>query len=165
MSELIDAVIRTRKIAGQIAVNSLKNIDGISETKLRDKIVSEIKNHKELFPKGYYSPPPAGIGVIFDKMPFDRFKYDSLRNPSFWPKENLYFEKESVGMVYFSPVDRKTSMIGDIGFTFYRGDKKEIKKHIKKSYEALLAVAKHTEVGMKFSELCSFASNSFKNKL
>ena len=150
MSNLIDAIIQTRKTATRIALKSLENITGITETELRDKIISEIKNQKEIYPEGYYSPPPYGIGVIFDQKPFVRFKYDSLRNPDFWPKENSFFEKESVGMVYFSPVDRKTSMIGDVGFTFYGGDNEEIKEHIKKCYAAILEIAKYAEVGMKF---------------
>jgi len=164
MSDLIDAVIRTRKIAEQIAIKSLEDIAGISEAGLRDKIISEVKNHTEIFSEGYYSPPPLGIGVIFNEKPFDRFKYDSLRNPDFWPKENSHFKQETVGMVYFSPVDRKTGMIGDIGFTFYLGDSEEIKQHIKNCYSAILDVAKHAEVGMTFSGLCSFASSHFANK-
>ncbi len=162
MSDLIDAVVHTRKTAEQIAVESLGDLLGISEAGLRDKILTEIGRNTEIHSEGYYSPPPGGIGVIFDQAPFSRLKYDSLRNPDFWPKDNIFFEKETVGMVYFSPVDRNTSMIGDIGFTFYTGDNIEIQKHIMKCHSAILGIAEHSQIGMKFSELCLYASNYFK---
>src|SRR3990167_1390121 len=164
MLELIDAIIKTRETVSDIFVKSLVNLEGNSEVEIVKKILTEIKNHNEIFPEGWYSPPPAGVAVLLDQKPFERLKYDSLRNPDFWPKENLRLEKETVGLVFFSPIDRKTNMIGDIGFTLYRGDNQKIKSHLRKSYAAILEIAKYAEIGMKFSELCSFADQSFKNK-
>jgi hypothetical protein len=163
MSDLIDSVKKTREITSSIFVKSLTNIEGDSEIQIKEKILSEIKNHSEIYPEGWYSPPPSGISILLDKKPFERLKYDSLRKPEFWPKEDIRLEKESVGMIYASSVNCKTNMIGDIGFSFYRGDNDEIKKHIQKSYEAILEIAKHAEVGMTFSQLCSFADNLLKN--
>lgn len=163
MSDLINAVKKAREITSNIFVKSLINLEGNSEVEIREKIFSEIKNHNEIFSEGWYSPPPLGVTVLLDQKPFKRLAYDSLRNPDFWPKKDLYLEKESVGMIFFSPVDRKTNMIGDIGFTLYRGDNKEIKEHIKKSYYTILEIAKYAQVGMTFSELCSFTDNLVKN--
>ena len=165
MSATIDAIVRTRKIASDILTESLKNIEGLSEVKIREKILTEIKKHTNIFPEGYYNPPPFGTVVLADQKPFKRLKYDSLRNPDFWSKENSFVEKESVVMIYLSPVDRKTNMIGDIGLTIYAGNNQEIKKHIKKSYNATLSIAKHAEVGMTFSELCEFAKNLFEGSV
>jgi len=164
MSNLIDSIIKTRTLAGNIFVNSLTNLDGLSELGIKEKIASEIQNHNEIFPEGWYNPPPAGISVILDQKPFKRLQYDNLRQPVFWPRADLIFEKETVAMVYCSPIDRKTGMLADIGLTIYRGENGAIKQHIKNSYQAILAIAKHAEVGMKFSGLCAFASNSFENK-
>lgn len=164
MSELIEAIIRTRKTTAGIFADSLVNIDGLSEVEIAQKILSEVKKHGEIFPEGWYNPPAGGAGILFDHEPFKRLEYDSLRKPEYWPKEDSHFEKDTAGLVYFSPIDQKTGMIGDIGFTLYVGDDKEIREHIKNSYNAILEIAKHAEVGMKFPELCAYANNSFQGK-
>src|SRR4051812_18542827 len=94
---LINSIINTRKLGATIFVNALTNLDGLSELAIKEKLVSEIKKHNEIFPDGWYNPPPSGIAVILDQKPFKRLLYDSLRNPIFWPQENLCLEKETVG--------------------------------------------------------------------
>jgi hypothetical protein len=163
MSDLIDTIIKTREIAEDIAIKSLDSVLGISETSLRDKIISKTANHQEIFPKGWYDPPASGVGILFDQAPFARLQFNSLRDPVSWPVATSNFQKESVGIVYFSIVDRETDMIGDIGLTIYNGNNPEIRNHIKKSYETILLVAKHAKVGMKFSELSNFAFDLLKN--
>src|SRR3989344_5057776 len=101
MSDLIAKIIQTRKTAEEIAIKSLESIDGTSEAELRDRILNEMKAHSELFPEGYYSPPPGGIGVIWDHAPFKRLRYDTLRDPAYWPNNENRFGKETVGVVYF----------------------------------------------------------------
>ena len=164
MADKIDAVVKTREITGKIFVASLVRIDNLSEIEVAEKILQETKNYPGVFPEGYYNPPPAGVAVIFDQKPFDRVKYDSLRLPEFWPSSTFKFSKESVGMIYFSPLDRETNMLGDLGCTIYRGEDPEIKEHIKKCYYAMLAIAEHTQVGMSFSDICSFTTNFIKDK-
>jgi hypothetical protein len=132
---------------------------------VRDKILAGVKNHSELFPLGWYDPPQGGVGILFDEKPFKRLQFDSLRKSEYWPNETSKFEKETVGMIYLSPIDRKTNMIGDIGFIVYRGEDAEIKKHIKTCYDIILGIAEHAEIGMSFSELCTFAKKSYKDKL
>ncbi len=165
MSEIIDSVIKTRKISEQIALKSLTEIEGISEAELKDRIILEFTKHSEIFEEGYYSPPPKGIAVLFAEKPFDRFRYDNLRNPKYWSNDQFKFNKNTVGMIYFSPVNCKTNMIGDIGFTFYIGDDEKIKQHIKNCYNAILDIAKYIQIGMKFRDICVFANNFLKNKL
>jgi len=165
MSDLIQAIIKTRKDTADIFTKSLKDIDGLSEVEICDKILFEVKDCKEMFPKGWYDPPEKGVAVLLDQKPFKRLEFNSLRNPVFWPKKDFRFDKETVGIIYFSPVERKTNMIGDIGFTLYKGEDDRIKKHIKESYIAILRIAEHATVGMKFSELSAFASNLLKDKL
>jgi hypothetical protein len=164
MSDLIETIIRTRKIASEIACKSLINIEGISEVELRERILSEVATHSELYPKGWYDPPQDGISVLFAQKPFARLIFNSMRNPKFWPNENSKFTKDTVGIVYLSPVDVKTGMLGDIAFTIYNGNEEEIKNHIRKCYKAILKVAKHAEVGMKFSDLYKYAINSFADE-
>ena len=164
MISLIDAVIQTRKISAEIAAQSLSSIDNVSEIEIHKLIVSKMSNYESIFPNGWYDPPPGGASVLFDESPFERLKYDSLRNPIYWPSETSIFKKETVGSIYFSPVDRKTGMMGDIGFTIYRGDNEEIKQHLKNVYTSIFEIAKHVEVGIKISDLCLFAKNLFQNK-
>ena len=165
MSNLIDKVIRTRKITEDILIKSLSSIDGLTEIEIHKKLLEELEKHTELFPEGYYSPPPAGIAVILDQKPFKRLHYDSLRNSLYWPNNSSKFEPETVAMVYLSPIDRETNMIGDMGLTIYRGSDSLIKEHVKMSYEGILNIAKHAQIGMTFKELCTFATDSFEGKL
>lgn len=165
MSNLIDAIIGTRKTAEQIVIKSLTDIDNASEVLLRERILALIKTHNELYETGWYAPPPSGISILFDTAPFKRLQFESLRNEESFPSEESVFKKESVGIIYLSPVDLKTNMIGDIGFTIYNGNNEQIKKHIDRCYHTTLAIAEHAEVGMRFKELYSFAMDLFKKKL
>ena len=166
MSDLIETIAKTREIAAEIAVKSLANIDNISEFQLSEKILSNVLDYDYLYPKGWYDPPIGGVSVLFDKAPFKRLLYDSLRSPEYFPSEKNIFEKEMVGSIYFSPVNKITNTLADIGFTIYRGENEEIKKHLKKTYDTVLKIARYAEVGMKFSDLCVFANELFnKNNL
>lgn len=164
MSDFIKAIKETREIASEIANKSLLNIKHLSEVELREKILSEVLLHNNLFPKGWYDPPPSGVGILFDATPFKRLQFSSLRDEKCFPNKNCTFENESVGMVYFSPIDKVTNMIGDIGLTVYNGNNEKIKQHIKKCYDTTYAIADYAKVGMTFSELFSFAMDLFKNE-
>lgn len=164
MSELIDSIIKTREATAGIFAKSLIDINGLSEIGIGEKILTEVKKNNDIFPEGWYSPPPKGVAILLDHEPFERLKFQTLREASAWPNGTSTFEKESVGMIFFSPVHRKTNMIGDIGFTLYRGENKEIKRHIKKSYYAILKIAEHAKVGMSFPDLHKFATNLLKKE-
>ena len=163
MSDLIDSIKKTRELTADIFVKSLVDLKDKSEFEIAQKILLEVKNHNEIFSEGWYSPPSFGVAVLLDSMPYKRLEYDSLRKPEFEPSHDIYFGKETVGMIFFSPIDKKTNMIGDIGFTVYNGTNKEIQNHLKNSYKAILDIAKHAKVGMTFDEVCSFADNRLKN--
>ena len=165
MSDLIDVIIKTRKTAADIFVKSLIDINGKSEVEIKKKILSEIKNHHELFPGGWYDPPPDGICVLLGQKPFKRLQFETLRKPVAWPNEAFKFEKETVGIFYISPVDRKTGMVGDKGLTIYNGDDKEVREHLQRCYDITFQIAEKAKVGMKFSELYKVAYNLFKDNL
>lgn len=165
MSNKIDAIIKTRKIAADILVKSLVNIYGKSEIEIREKILKEISTRADIYGEGWYSPPPFGVCVLLDGNPYTRLQFKSLRNPSAWPIENSLLEKESVGIVYLSPVDKTTGMLGDIGLTIYNGENKEIKEHIRKCYQVIRAIAEKAEVGMHFNDLYKVADGLFENNL
>ncbi|HEU0085828.1 MAG TPA: hypothetical protein VFQ59_02615 [Candidatus Paceibacterota bacterium] len=164
MSELIRAIKETRLSAVKIATNIVKDIDGKSEVEVRDLILKEMANNPEMYPMGWYDPPLGGVGVLFDTVPFTRLQFESLRLPEYFPRDNFTFEKESVGMIYLSPVNKSTNMIGDFGFTLYKGEDEATKDHIRVCYETILDIAKHAEVGMDFEELCNYAKDTFEQK-
>lgn len=165
MPDLIETIIKTRETAADIFAKSLINLDGFSELEIKEKLVSEIKKHNEIFPDGWYDPPPSGIVVLFAQKPFTRLLYETNRKQDYWPQETFTFNAETVGNIYISPVSKQTNMFGDIGFTFYQGTDEKIKEHLKHCYFAILEIAEYTQVGMKFSEICDFALNIYKNKL
>ncbi|MEI7425281.1 MAG: hypothetical protein WCK10_04160, partial [Candidatus Staskawiczbacteria bacterium] len=78
MSNLIETIIKTRELTADILTKSLVNIENNTETEIAQKILSEVKNHKEIFQEGWYSPPPFGVAVLLDEKPFKRLEYDSL---------------------------------------------------------------------------------------
>ena len=79
----IDAVIQTRKISEEIAAKVLGDIDGKSESQVAEELFAEMKNRSEIFPTGWYDPPPGGVSILFDEAPFERLKFDSLRNSKY----------------------------------------------------------------------------------
>jgi len=67
MSELIDAIIKTRETTADIFAKALVNINGLSEFEIGEKILAEVAKHNEMFPEGWYSPPPKGVAVLLDQ--------------------------------------------------------------------------------------------------
>lgn len=164
MPDNIQSIIHARNLTAEILKKSLVGIDNLSEYEVREKILLEMQKYPELFSGGWYNPPPSGIVVLFGDKPYNRLQYDTLRKKDYWPAKNIFKTTESVGMTYISPVNKKTGMFGDIGFTFYLGQNEKIKTHLRNSYFAILEIAKHAEPGMKFSELCGLAFKIYQHK-
>ncbi|HEY4494364.1 MAG TPA: hypothetical protein VJB95_02980 [Candidatus Paceibacterota bacterium] len=162
MSDVIDAVIKTRKLSADVATQSLVNIENISEIELHRRILDEMSACDTIFPAGWYEPPQGGVSVLFDIAPFSRLLYGTLRDPEFLPSETHKFTKEAVGSIYFSPVNKTTKTLADIGFTIYRGQNREIKNHLKKTYNIVHKIAERVRIGMRFSDLCIFATELFQ---
>ena len=101
--------------------------------------------------------------VLFDVAPYARLQFESLRSEKSWPIESI-FTRESVGLVYMSPVDKRTSMIGDIGLAVYKGEENQIIDHIKTCRDMVIAAAELAEIGMEFRELFHSAISLFKKR-
>ncbi len=143
---------------------SLHDLRGRSEAQVRDEILEKTSLHAELFESGWYDPPTGGVAVLFDTAPYSRLQFESLRNPESFPSESKYFESESVGIVYASPVERATGMFGDIGFTIYQGENEEIRNHIRVVHDLVLEAAESAAVGMKFCDLYAASQRLFADK-
>lgn len=163
MSNRLDSIEETRETAAQIVAELLSGIDRISEADFSERLKRKIAEHPELYPDGWYDPPPSGIAALWATAPFTRLQFSSLRDKPYWPSDTRFTE-ESVGMVYCSPVKKETGLLGDFGCTLYRGSDERVRAHIRNSFEAIYAIAEQASIGMKFSELFSIAGKIFKER-
>ncbi|MEK7092305.1 MAG: hypothetical protein AAB907_01635 [Patescibacteria group bacterium] len=90
---------QTRKVSSDSLLRTLTKAlgtnDPISESQFRDFWLSELRTHKELFPDGWYTPPPHGIGVLFGNgSNFMRTNHRSLRPEENWPKSDIFWTKK-----------------------------------------------------------------------
>lgn len=159
---MIEAVVSARALTTNILAEALRGINGQSEGEIRDRILHLLASHKELYPQGWYDPPLGGTGILFAEKPYERLKFETLRDPTYCPSADVRFTPESVGMVYASSVDRATGMIGDAGLTIYTGKDNAVREHIHSCLSVMRAVADHAAVGMKFSDLYAYAMRHFK---
>lgn len=163
-AERIAAVEATRETASDILAQALAPVAGKSEAEVRDEILRMLAANKAFCPSGWYDPPSGGVAALFGAPPdYERLKFQSLRDPDSFPGENRLFD-ESVGIVYVSPVDRATGMIGDTGLTLYRGKDAAIRDHIRASRDLLLVAAERAEVGMRFRDLYESSMQLFREK-
>ena len=157
------------KVTRGIAAESLQKVlakllfkqKPISEVDLRDAWLFELRKHKEIFPDGWYTPPPHGIGVLFaTEDNADRLKFTSLRHQDYWPKENIFLDREKgFALFYCSPVDKKSGIIGDFGLSIYFGKNKKIIKVITEYLKILTSIFKHIALGMRLADVHIFAKN------
>lgn len=158
----------TRDLAARAAYKALdkllKDDDVISELGFREAWLNELRKSKELFPDGWYMPPPHGMGVLFaTDLNSERIKFDSLRNKKYWPRKDVYLDREKgLVVLYVSPVDKKSFIIGDFGLTLYFGDQKDMKKSFKKYLGLINDVFDHARLGMSFSELNLYSQKIFE---
>jgi hypothetical protein len=89
-----------------------------------------------------------------------RLDFDSLRKPENWPRDDRFQDSETVGLIYVSPVDRASGMIGDFGLTFYRGEDKAIRRHLRLAYKITNLMAEYATVGMKLRDLFEFGQKT-----
>lgn len=141
----------------------LQKSNPISEVNLRDNWWAEMKKSQNIFPNGWYMPPPNGIGVLFGTEDnYQRMNYQSLRPPESWPQNDIILNKEKgIIYVYASPVDKATGIIGDWGMTIYFGKDPDIIRHLKQCFHLNHQVLEHAQSGMSFAELTKHATNMF----
>ena len=164
----------TRKIAADSLSIALEKVlsrnQQISEIDLRDAWLLELQKYEGLFPDGWYIPPPHGIGILFSTDEnTDRTNFDTLREENYWPRNNVFLNKEKgLIMVYASPVS-KEGIIGDFGLNIYFGKDEKIINHFKNIYSAIQNSFSNIKPGMKLSELFNteykiFLENNLTNE-
>ncbi|MBU2632481.1 hypothetical protein KKG52_02085 [Patescibacteria group bacterium] len=62
---------KTRKIAASALLKVLEEVlsskKPISEFEFGKKWLKELRKNKDIFPNGWYDPPPSGMAIIFGK--------------------------------------------------------------------------------------------------
>ncbi|KKW06441.1 MAG: hypothetical protein UY39_C0036G0001, partial [Candidatus Kaiserbacteria bacterium GW2011_GWC2_49_12] len=106
-ADRIAAVQTARKITSEILAQALAFPETKTESAVRADILKGLSARSQLYPAGWYDPPTQGISVLWGMNPFERLQYNSLRDKQFWPNNSSRFEKETVGHVYASSVDRQ----------------------------------------------------------
>ncbi|MFH0773588.1 MAG: hypothetical protein V1922_04735 [bacterium] len=167
IEEKLAACMSTRSWAAQSFYFALKELlktkSPLSEAMLRNHWIDEMRKNQNIYPNGWYLPPPNGIGVLFgteDK--YERMNYKSLRPEEMYPKNNILLDKKrGVIYVYASPVDKKTGMIGDWGMTIYFGKNPEIITHLQRCLSLNKQVLSYIQVGMTFKEVTIYANTLF----
>ncbi len=151
----IDICDRLRSKTADIFAEILLENKILSEVSFRENIISKLSEDKNIYKEGWYNPPPFGVGVLFgSSSDSSRLSFKTLRKEEFWPREDCFFRKESIGLLYASPVDVKTATIGDFGVMAYNGTNLKIQEHLIKCLEVLEKIAEFAEVGMEFGEVC-----------
>lgn len=152
MSDAPNAVARTREIAAAILERVIADADGKSEAEIHAEILANTCKQPELYPTGWYDPPPGGASVLIGK---ERISFDSIRKPEYWPRQDIFHTKDEPMMLYLSPVDRSMQMIGDIALTVYQGGDEYLQDYFREGLEVIVEIAEQAQVGMTFDRLHS----------
>jgi len=151
-----------REETARITNEILKKNSALSEVDFRNLTIKNLFDQRELHQSGWYDPPPFGVAALFSQAPYTRLQFDTLRSKKFWPQKENFLTKESVGIIYLSPVHRESGIIGDFGATFYYGKDEKIVRHLKKSLSLLEKVTDFIEIGMEFRKIHEFAQQLFQ---
>lgn len=162
------ACSKTRKLAAQTLVSALTSLlssnEPISEQQLINAWLANLRKNPEIYPDGWYMPPPHGMSALFgSETDFERVNYKSLRPKDQWSKPDIFLDREKgVAYVFASPVDRVTGMIGDFGLSLYFGSSPKIINHFKNCWRMNQEIFAAIEVGMSLAQIAQFADALFK---
>lgn len=168
--EKIKIFKQTRKIASDSLEKVLQEVlvsnSQISEKEFANRWLEELRKYSEIFPDGWYIPPPHGVCVLFDKGPEQiRTKFKSLRPEEFWPSDNAYLDrKEGLAIFYFGPVDRKNFIIGDFGLTVYFGQDSRVQIQLRRVLTIIQKVFEKIQIMMKLSEIYELMIDALKEE-
>jgi hypothetical protein len=155
MPERMLSIKNARSRAATVVKGVFETAVGKSELRIRDEILERMKLWKELYPTGWYDPPPGGVSVLIGSS---RMSFDSMRKEAYWPRSDVIYEENVPVIVYLSPVDRTTQLFGDFGVTIYKGTDKRIAHNVGEARQTILKIAGASEIGMRFSDLHEVAS-------
>ncbi len=159
LAEKLKAFKKTRQLAADTLALTLKEFlsgdKSVSEADFAKGWHRHLKANPDIFPEGWYMPPPHGIEVLFGTQEqVVRVSPKSARLKEFWASDDVYLDRSiGIAQAFASPVDRRTAMIGDFGLTLYFGNNKAMINHLKAVYNITLKIAHHIKIGMSLSEI------------
>lgn len=166
----LEIIKSTRKFTAQSLLKAfsdlLKTKRPISESMLRNAWLAELRKNKDIFPDGWYTPPPHGIAVLFgtDKN-LKRISPMSLRPQQFWSRDDIFLDtKNGIAMVYASPVNKQSGIIGDFGLTLYFGKNKKLQQHLQQTLQTNLEIFDYAQDGMGLYVLNAFCHRNLAAK-
>jgi hypothetical protein len=158
LEERIAVCENLRRQTSEAMAKVLKDRPTLSEVEFRDYLAKELFTGETVHKEGWYNPPPLGITALFcDEGDTKRTYFTSLRHEEYWARDDRRFDNNSVGLVYASPVDKKTGMIGDIALSVCRGSNDVVSNHLQQSLSIVETIAEYAKVGMSLSELVDYA--------
>jgi hypothetical protein len=175
-TEKLEICKYTRSLAAEALVSTLKELLSekrlISEAFFRDTWLKKMRENNEIFPDGWYIPPPHGLVTLFASgKDVSRINVSSMRPETNWPREDVFLDlQDGIIFVYASPVSKKSGMIGDFGATLYLGNNPKIQNHLKKCLTLTREIFDHAREKMMLSDIASFAhtmlaANEFRNDI
>lgn len=159
----LDICKNTKKIASDSLTSVLEEVLSkkrkISELEFRDLWLKKQQKYSDIFPNGWYDPPPYGIEVLFvSKEHPNRADFVNLRPKEHWPKDDVFLDFENgYAYLFSSPVDRKYGIAGDFAINIYFGDDEKNKENIQRSLKLDLKIFEFIEEGMSFAEIFDYA--------
>lgn len=158
LGDRIDVCENLRRQTSEAMSKVLNDCSNLSETEFRDHLARELFTGETVYKEGWYNPPPLGIAALFcNESDTKRSYFSSLRHEEYWPRDDRRLGNDSVGLIYASPVDVKTGMIGDIALSVYRGSSEAVRNHFQQSLFIVETIAEYAKVGMSFRELFDYA--------
>lgn len=167
MTDNLKLIKQIRKIATKTLYKtiqlSLPSSKPVSEVDLHSSWLKELQKYKEIFPEGWYLPPPNGIAVLLapENNPA-RLDFKSLRKKHNWPRKDIFLDKKhGLAFLYSSPIGM-TGILGDIEVTLYFGKNKEIKEYLKLYFRILQKIVEQIKVGKTtFKDLFDYSEFLF----
>ncbi len=133
----------------------------VSERQFAGSWLHEMSENRDIYPGGWYCPPPSGIAVLTG----ERLKFDSLRNEEYWPSDERFIDwKNGLLYAYCSPVSKKTGRMGDMSVTLYFGKDEKIRKHFRNCRAAAEEIFAHLEDSTGPGELFRYAQEVFRKR-
>lgn len=154
---------QTRKIAAEALYKTLKKLfrskKPISEVMFRDAWLMEMRKNKNIFPDGWYDPPPHGMGVLFATgSDYKRIKFQSLRIKDYWPRKDVFLNKENGYLLFYcSPVNKQGFIIGDFGISIYLGSDKKIQQALRKELQIITKIYNFAKIGMTMADIGKYS--------
>lgn len=158
------AIKRTKKLAAEMLLAALEELlpgnKPISEVRLRNRWLEKLRSCQQIYPEGWYMPPPHGMAVLFSNdQDVSRTNFDVLRPEPMWPRDDIFLNRDNgIIMVYASPVDRVSYMVGDFEMMIYFGKQPAIQDHFRKVASLDYEIFGQVEVGMTLSDVAKIAS-------